>query len=202
MYLAMIIEKLVTINKTIFSLQDIATALGIKTSSAAVVCNRYVKKGLLVRIKRGLYTQTEKLKYIEQKELFIIANFLQVPSYVSLMTALSYYGLTTQIQRNFFESISIKRTKRFEVKGFTFNYSKVMPELYYGFEKREGVFIAQPEKALLDSFYFASIGRYSLDVSSIDLKKVNEGALADLFHRFPSKTKKMVEKYYGNITGT
>jgi len=98
MYLAMIIEKLVTINKTIFSLQDIA---------------------LLVRIKRGLYTQTEKLKYIEQKELFIIANFLQVPSYVSLMTALSYYGLTTQIQRNFFESISIKRTKRFEVKGFT-----------------------------------------------------------------------------------
>lgn len=198
----MAFEKLLTIKKTIFSSEDVATALDVKTSSAAVACNRYVKKGMLVRIMRGLYTQTEKLRHLEQKELFIIANFLQVPSYVSLMTALSYYGLTTQIQRNFFESISIKRTKRFEVEEFTFNYAKVMPELYYGFEKREGVFIAQPEKALLDSFYLASIGRYSLDVSSIDLTKVNERALADLSHRFPSKTKKMVEKYYGTITGT
>ena len=191
----MIYQKLLKIRKPFFSLEDVAHALGLQAASAAVLCSRYVKKGLLTRLKRGLYVRTEQLAHLGQMDLFRIANFLQVPSYISLVTALSYHGITTQVQRGFFESISIKRTRRFEAGNFAFHYTKIRPDLYRAYEKTEGVFIALPEKALLDSFYLASIGRYSLDLASLDLTKVKEEVLRELSRLFPPRTKKYVERY-------
>ena len=184
------------ITKPFFTLDDLAFALELKPESAAVLCNRYVKKGLLTRLKRGLYARTENLGNMGQGEFFQIANLLQVPSYISLMTALSYYGMTTQVQRNFFESICIKRTKTFDRGGLTFRYIKINSRLYGGFKKDKGVFIALPEKAILDSFYLASMGRYPLDVSSLDLTKLDEHLLTDLSRMYPSKAIKHFERHY------
>lgn len=192
-------ERLLKIDKPFFSQEDIAYALGIKLSSAEVLCSRYVTKGLLTRLKRGLYARTETLAHLGQLDLFRIANFLQVPSYISLMTALSYYGLTTQVQRGFFESISIKRTRTFEAREFTFRYTKISPNLYGGFEKKTDIFIALPEKAILDSFYLASLGRYALDVPSLDLTKINEQRLSELATDYPLKSIKYFERRYGKI---
>jgi len=192
-------ERLLKINKPFFSQDEVAYALDIKPASAAVLCSRYVKKGLLIRLKRGLYTRAETFGHLGQVDLFRIANILQVPSYISLMTALSYYGITTQVQRGFFESISIRRTVKFEAKGISFRYMKIMPDLYGGFERKEGAFIALPEKAILDCFYFASMGRYALDIPSLDLTRVNEEVLEKLSAIYPLKTKKFFERNYAKI---
>jgi predicted transcriptional regulator of viral defense system len=192
--------ELLKIEKPFFSLDDVAYALGIQPTSAAVLCSRYVKKGLLVRLKRGLYARTEQLRNFGQRDLFRLANFLQVPSYISLTTALSYYGLTTQVQRGFFESISLKRTRKFEVAQFTFHYSKISADLYKGFERVEGFFIALPEKALLDSFYLSSLGRYSLDTSALALSKVNGEVLENLLLLFPSRVRTFMENCCGEIS--
>jgi predicted transcriptional regulator of viral defense system len=186
-------SHLLKIEKPFFSPDDVAYALGIQPASAAVLCGRYVRKGLLVRLKRGLYARTEQLRNFSQQDLFRLANFLQVPSYISLTTALSYHGLTTQVQRAFYESISLKRTRKFEVSQFTFHYSKISLDLYKGFERVEGVFIALPEKALLDSFYLASLGRYSLDTSALDLTKVKREVLENLLLLFPSRVRTFME---------
>jgi predicted transcriptional regulator of viral defense system len=193
-------SQLLKIEKPFFSLDDVAYALGIQPVSAAVLCSRYVNKGLLVRLKRGLYGRTEQLRNFGQQDLFRLANFLQVPSYISLTTALSYYGLTTQLQRGFFESISLKRTRKFEVAQFTFNYSKISLDLYKGFERVESVFIALPEKALLDSLYLASLGRYSLDTSALDLTKVKSEVLANLLLLFPARVRTFMENCCGEIS--
>lgn len=192
--------QLLKIQKPFFSLDDVAYTLGIQPGSAAVLCSRYVKKGLLVRLKRGLYARTEQLRNFGQQDLFRLANFLQVPSYISLTTALSYHGLTTQVQRGFFESISLKRTRKFEVGQFTFLYSKISLDLYKGFERVEDVFIALPEKALLDSLYLASLGRYSLDTSALDLTKVNGEVLENLSSLFPSRVRTFMENCCGEIS--
>jgi len=192
--------QLLKIQKPFFSLDDVAYTLGIQPGSAAVLCSRYVKKGLLVRLKRGLYARTEQLRNYGQQDLFRLANFLQVPSYISLTTALSYHGLTTQVQRGFFESISLKRTRKFEVGQFTFLYSKISLDLYKGFERVEDVFIALPEKALLDSLYLASLGRYSLDTSALDLTKVNGEVLENLSSFFPSRVRTFMENCCGEIS--
>jgi predicted transcriptional regulator of viral defense system len=186
-------EHLLKINKPFFSQDEVAYALGIKPASAAVLCSRYVKKGLLIRLKRGLYTRAETFGHLGQVDLFRIANILQVPSYISLMTALSYYGITTQVQRGFFESISIRRTVNFEAKGISFRYVKIRPDLYGGFERKEGIFIALPEKAILDCFYFASMGRYSPDIPSLDLTRMDRGVLEKLSAMYPLKTIKLIQ---------
>jgi predicted transcriptional regulator of viral defense system len=87
-------------------------------------------------------------------ELKLLANFIVSPSYISFATALSYYGLTTQVQQNFFESVSLYRTKITEIDGNIFKYSKIKEEFYFGFVKKDNFFIATPEKALVDSLYF------------------------------------------------
>ena len=92
----------------------------------------------------------------------------------------------------------MKRTRRFDVGKFAFHYTKIRADLYRGFEKKEGVFIALPEKALLDSFYLASIGRYSLDLASLDLVKVKEEVLAELCHLFPQRTRKYAVDQFPN----
>ena len=187
-------ERLLTIDKPFFTQHDVAHAIGTKLASAEVLCSRYVKKGLLMRLKRGFYARTETLSHLDQIDLFRIANILQVPSYISLRTALSYYGITPQMQKGFFESISVKRTKTFQIGGLSFHYIKLRPDLYREFIKRDGVFIALPEKAVLDTFYLASLGRYSLDGSSLDLTMIDEGTLAKFSTLYPPKVRKYFEE--------
>ena len=81
-----------------FTSQHVADVLGIKPSSAIVLCTRYVKKGLFIRLKKDFYVMKERWQRNSSSEFFQIANILQVPSYISLMTALSFYEITTQVQ--------------------------------------------------------------------------------------------------------
>jgi hypothetical protein len=189
-------EDLLTINKALFTQYDVAHALCIRPTSAEVFCSRYVRKGLLMRLKRGLYARTETLGHLSQRDLFRIANILQVPSYISLITALTYWGITAPAEEGPFESISVKRTKTFGVGNLSFRYSKIRADLYREFMKNDGVFIALPEKALLDSLYLASIGRYNIDKFSFYLNKLDGGTLSDIATLYPQRAREYFERFY------
>ena len=111
------IQELNRIRKLYFGHEEISRVLGISLQSSRVSANRYVKHGLLIRIKRNMYVLAEKWRTLEREEKFILANLLQVPSYISLMTALDYYEISTQMQRDFIESVALKRTKEIESCG-------------------------------------------------------------------------------------
>lgn len=183
------------IDKLYFRHEDIARALDITPESAKVSANRYVKQGLLVRVKRNIYVLKEKWKVLDREETFILANLGQVPSYISLMTALDHYEITTQMQRDFIESVAVKRTKAIEVEDRTFNYTKISTHLYFGFERAKDCFIATPEKAFLDALYLMSLGRYNFDVASIDLSKFDHDGIKRSIKKYPSKTKKLLDSY-------
>jgi predicted transcriptional regulator of viral defense system len=157
-----------------------------------VTASRYVSKGLLVRLKRNLYVLREVWNTATKEDRFVMANFGQIPSYLSLMTALDYYGVTTQMQRDFFESVAIQRTKTFQVGETVFRYSKISKKLYFGFCKKDTFFIASPEKALLDAFYLMSFGRYSLDISSIDPAKLNKTEIQKISRQYPPRTQNLL----------
>lgn len=178
---------LTRINKTYFGYEDISRALGISLESARVSAFRYAKQGFLIRIKRNIYMLRETWNRLDRTEKFQIANLIQVPSYISLMSAMDYYQITTQLQQDFIESIAIKRTKKIEIEKNTFNYSKIKRELYFGFVKENDFFIATPEKAFLDAIYLMSLGRYSFDLASIDLSKLNTNDLQKIVVKFPGK---------------
>ena len=193
-YLVKILQ-LINIKKPFFGYQDIARVLNISPESARVSAHRYTKNGILVRIKPNIFVLAEKWKNHSVENRFEVANMIQVPSYISLTTALEYYGITTQIQRDFIESISIRRTTSKAVGTLTFQYSKLQENLYFAFEKRDNFYIAQPEKAILDAVYLLSLGRYSLDIPAISTSRIDRNQLQLLSGKFPDRTIKLLRKY-------
>jgi predicted transcriptional regulator of viral defense system len=187
--------ELRNINKLYFGYEEIARVLGISPASARVSASRYVRQGLLVRVKRNMYVLREVWNTLGRAEKFVFVNMGQTPSYISLMTALDYYEITTQVQRDFFESVAVKRTKEIQMDGSVFRYSKIAGNLYFGFKKEKEFFIATPEKALVDAFYLMSYGRYGLDISALDFEKLDRDEVIRLSMEFPLKTKKMLQKY-------
>lgn len=189
------LQELNSIKKIYFGYEEIARVFGIRPDSAKVTASRYVRQGLLLRVKRNLYVRREVWNAATIEEKFSLANLAQVPSYISLTTSLEYYEITTQMLRNFYESVAIKRTKEINLNGSVFRYTKLTSDLYFGFIKEKGVFIATPEKALLDAFYLMSYGRYSLDISALNAAKLDRDEIKRLSQAFPSRTRKMLKKY-------
>jgi predicted transcriptional regulator of viral defense system len=181
-------------NLPYFTGEDVANLLGIQRTSASVFCSRYAKRGLLVKLKNNFYITSQKLKDVSIDELFSIANVLQVPSYVSLMTGLAYYEITTQVQRYFIESASLKRSIEYEPEGVKFKYYKLNKAFYSDFVKINNLFIATKEKCFLDAVYLYSFGKYNIDFSSLNLKKLDMNRLEKLLKNYPVKTKKLVRK--------
>lgn len=180
--------------KLYFTVQDMSSVAGITVESARVVCSRYVKKGLFLRIKNNFYVLDQSWGRFTELERLEISNYLQVPSYVSFMTALSYYEVTTQVMRGFVECACLKRSVSFDAKESKFNYIKIKREYYSGFIKKNGIFIASPEKAFIDSVYLASFGKYALDMDALDMRKLNRNAAKKIARVFPEKTRQRVER--------
>lgn len=95
------------------------------------------------------------------------------------MTALFLYEITTQVQRNFFESASLKRSVRSDIKGIAFNFYKIKREYYFDFIKREDVFIATKEKAFIDIVYLYSFGKYKVDFSSLNFDRLDKNKISE-----------------------
>lgn len=180
-------------SRLFFTINDAAQALKIKPESARVLCSRYAKAGAFLRLRNNFYVTEQRWGMATHEDLFRIANFLQVPSYISFVTALARYEITTQVPRQFFESACLRRTKNIEATGTQFVYSKLKKELYFDFIRKDGIFIATPEKAFLDAVYLYSFGKYKLDLSALDINKIDLKRLKKVLRPFPDKTKALVK---------
>jgi len=142
-------------NYPLFKLEDVFKWFPkAKRSTTLNQLNFWTKKGYIGRIKRGIY----KLSDFEIREPFLLANFIYSPSYISLETALNYYGIIPDIPFAV-TSVTIQKTINFKVENYgSFFYSKIKPDLFFGFnlilaDRKYGYNIAKPEKALFDYLY-------------------------------------------------
>lgn len=182
--------------KTFFTVDDIANVYDINMDYARVIASRYTKKGIFKKIKKNIYVLSFRWQTLGIEDLFRISTFLRVPSYISLTTALSYYGVTTQMQQNTLESLTTKITKRYEVDNVIFSFYKVKEMYFTNYEKMNGFFIAKPEKAYLDAVYLYSFGKYSFDSDAIDYQKLEKMSVIKIAENFPGKVKKNAEKLW------
>ena len=111
-------------------------------------------EGTLIRLKKGVYVVSPNVSG-ELLSVELIANHLYGPSYVSMESALRYYGLIPE-EVYTVKSIITARARTYSNSISTFEYIAV-PEAYYpiGITQKkvggEGTFlIATPEKALCD----------------------------------------------------
>ncbi|MFA5363515.1 MAG: hypothetical protein WC335_09825 [Candidatus Omnitrophota bacterium] len=115
----------------------------------------WVKKGRLIQLKKGVYVFSDTYRKAAPSPRFI-ANYLVVPSYLSLEYALGYYGLIPE-KVTVYSSLTTKKTQTFTNALGKFEYSSLKESLFFGFTKavseNQDFFIALPEKAVLDFFY-------------------------------------------------
>jgi predicted transcriptional regulator of viral defense system len=112
------------------------------------------QKELIIRVKRDLYVVSPKIHNQEiSREL--VANHLYGPSYISLESALSYYGLIPERVYSLL-SICTKQHKQYNTSLGNFEYIKA-PENYFPIGINQEIInnsyaflIASPEKALCD----------------------------------------------------
>ncbi len=118
--------------------------------------DRWGKKGYVKKIKQGYYCFAEGS--FNDSFLKVAANKIYGPSYISLETALKYYGL---IPEEIFQTTSIttKKTARFETIMGSFSYRHMKPNLFFGYDLQgqgsQKILIAEPEKAILDYLYLS-----------------------------------------------
>jgi len=117
-------------------------------------------QGVLQSVRKGLYVAGPAIE-AEKPSSFLLANHVLGPSYVSLDSALSYYGL---IPERVFETVSIttKAAREFNTSLGIFSYIR-LPLPYYSFGVRrvkmgedQYAMVASPEKALADKIITTS----------------------------------------------
>lgn len=117
--------------------------------------HNWVKKGYLVKLRKEWYAFSECLAVADFAQY--VANRIYMPSYISLHTALSHYGMIPEIIMKI-TSVSSLKTAEFKNAFGDYVYHTIKPELMFGYEPKpmadgRAILFATPEKALLDLLY-------------------------------------------------
>lgn len=143
---------------------------------------RWVRKGLLVRLRREWLAFPEYRKTPDFARY--IAGRIYKPSYISLFSALSYYGMIPEAVTDI-TSITTLKTSSFQNDFGLFSYNSVKASMFFGFclkPTADGrtVTIATAEKALIDLLYLHPA--YSNEDDMLELR-LDEAFMQDEFKR-------------------
>lgn len=158
-------------NLKLVTLADVSKLFDLSNSNTLhKFIQRLEKYSILSRITKGKYIFPENIK-----SDFEIANIMTIPSYISLESALSFYGILPQFPY-VITSITLLKSSKIDYKEKEFEFNHISESLFWGFEKKSDFLIASPEKALIDTLYLASKGLRKIDLdeltlSSLDRKK-------------------------------
>lgn len=172
----------------LFSLKDLAVLFpdaGKKTLQNQLTA--WTGKGYIRHLKQDLYELVDKGIPDQVIPDLYIANRLYSPSYVSLETALSIYNIIPEVAFGV-TSVTTKPTRVFKNQYGQFRYSTCQPKAYTGYVIKEysgyKVFIAEPEKAIIDFLYFRFRGNNLPDFAA---ERMNIELLKELDWRIISK---------------
>lgn len=118
--------------------------------------SRWQKNGLVQKLKRGVFilNPSDRKTPIHP---YYLGNRLYEPSYISLESALNHYGLIPERVTDI-TSITTRKTMKLDNDLGRFIYRHIKPSAFRGFKQvkldSRPVYMAEPEKAVLDFFYF------------------------------------------------
>lgn len=162
--------------------------------------NEWQQKGYLQKIINRFYGWTDEP--LTEHRLYFSANRIYRPSYISLWTALSHYGL---IPEGVFQiySVSTLKTQHFDTPLGVFIYQHLKPKLFFGYRieqwQNKPLLMAEPEKALLDTFYLNEHWKDQKDVEALRIneqvgrKIVNNSLLKEYAQHYNKRVQKLTD---------
>lgn len=188
-----LLQVLKSFNKPYFTVADLEKILVMSRNVLYVTLNRLVKSGVLIRLKRGVY-QPE----FQSLELEKTANELYYPSYLSFESALSRYGILSQIPYSL-TFATTKTTKKQSLAGREVEYRQLKDELFFGYTLVGGIYLAEPEKAILDQLYLMSKGKIVSDISEWSLVGLDKEKLFKYSKKFPQSVQRKIKELASRI---
>lgn len=167
----------------IFTPKEFALFMGLSGTAAQKTLERYADKGVFIRLRNNYYMLKSRPAHP-----FSISNRIYQPSYVSFESALSYHCIIPETVYGI-TAATTKTTRHFTAENKSYTYYKIKKEAYTGYEPikigSETVYVASPEKALVDHLYMVNLGRAALH-ERLDVRKINRKkalSYASLFNR-------------------
>jgi len=144
--------------------------------------SRWIAKGYILRLRNGFYTFPEYLS--EPNITFYIANRIYKPSYISLQSALAFYGLIPEAVVQI-KSISTNKTIRFANRFGEFTYNTISPDKYFGYTNKSlnndiNFNMAEPEKAILDLLYIFPFYNNAEEIREL---RLDENLMAEIVNK-------------------
>lgn len=143
--------RILELSQPVFRTDDISVHLNIKRTHASKLLNRLSESGHILHINRGLWAVKEKIT-ITSLSKHITSP---IPNYISLQSALYRHGIISQVPSVLY-IVSPARQRIINVPAVgTISVHHIHPAFFFGCKKYspEGVFVATPEKALVDFLY-------------------------------------------------
>ena len=139
--------------------------------------SRWTASSKLYQLRRGLYSLAPPYQKVRPHP-FLIANQLQTGSYVSLQSALAYYGMIPEYTP-VTTSVSTGRPIICQTPFGQFDYRHIQISWFQGYRKldlgnEQTAFIASPEKALLDLVYLQPGGSSKEYLQSLRLQALDQ----------------------------
>jgi predicted transcriptional regulator of viral defense system len=182
-----LLKTLKALNKPFFTIADLEKITRLGRNSLYVALKRWVDGGVLERVSQGIY-----LPMGENLPLEKVAAQLYLPNYLSFESVLSRHGVLNMIPYTL-TFATTRKTKKFTLRRQGVEFRQISSELFFGFEMKEGIHIAVPEKALLDQIYFVCRGKASIDRDEMNLKNLSAGLMKEYSGRFPEYVQRRVE---------
>jgi len=157
---------------------------------------RWCQKGLLMKLRNQYYAFPEYRRVPEFSRY--VANRIYAPSYISLHSALSFYGMIPE-EVVLVTSVTTLKTAKFENDFGTFHYQNVKTPLFFGYEIKtmkngRGLMFATPEKALLDLLYLNPFYKTEQDMEELRLdedfmqNEFNKGRMMEYLSKIGNKS--------------
>ncbi|MEI7890946.1 MAG: type IV toxin-antitoxin system AbiEi family antitoxin [bacterium] len=161
---------------------------------------RLVKRGWLIRLKRGTYyITTLESRGVANVSAYVIAQSLADDAYVSFETALQYHGIFDQLLTTV-TSLSLSKHSIRELQGTKYEFVKISKANFYGWEEiqMEGkaVKVATLEKAVLDMIGIRKTA-YSMDLVLEKLKDYKDNFDFEKLFEFSKKQTLTLKRILG-----
>jgi len=169
----------------------ITAKYGVPARSAWRALTRLADRGLISRVKRGVYLN----KLVQDFSALDFVNILNPHSYVSLESALSHWGVSTQSPVTL-TCVTDGKPKQYRSTEFSIGFRKISKELFWGFIEKQTRYskyrIAEPEKAILDWIYLSLQSGLTPHLDELVLKTIDRQRLLDYVAKYPTTVRNVL----------
>ncbi|PIO03890.1 hypothetical protein COT48_03265 [Candidatus Woesearchaeota archaeon CG08_land_8_20_14_0_20_47_9] len=175
------LKELEKLRKPVILLNDIARIIGKNKEYTRIYVHRLKERGLIKEIEKG--------KYALSDDPFEISSNLVFPSYISFITTYFIYGFTTQIPV-VIHIVCSRPKMTICLENIEINFITFKKENIFGYKREhfrnKYIFIAEPEKAVVDSLYLPKYCPISETYEALKSKGISQERIIEYALRMNS----------------